>query len=158
MSDEAEPIQPDDTPSRLAEFARQTWDLVDRALRTPAELWSSGSGAVRLVPSIDSKFQLDRVVLGTETVPPEIHILFRWAGEQTLFGVRELVEQDDAVTPVLNATYAEESAAVIMDSLEENLLAVGYGIKNAIREPQNDVTWLRWDPRHRPRSPCHGSS
>jgi hypothetical protein len=69
MSDEPESIQPDDTPSHLAEFARQTQDLVDRALRTPAELWSSGSGAARLVPSIDSKFQLDRVVLSTETVP-----------------------------------------------------------------------------------------
>jgi hypothetical protein len=95
---------------------------------------------------IDSRFQLDRVLLHTDTVPPEVHIIFRWAGEQTLFGVREPVEQDDDEARVVGTTAADELASLILISLEENLLACGYGIENAIREPQGgDVTWLHWD-------------
>jgi hypothetical protein len=80
----------------------------------------------------------------TDTVPPEIQILFRWARDQTLFGVREPVEKDDDEPPV-GMTAAEELASMITISLEENLTAIGYGIENAIRQPQDDVTWLRWD-------------
>ncbi len=36
-------------------------------------------------------------------------------------------------------------ASMIIVSLEENPLASGYGIENAIREPQGNVTWLRWN-------------
>lgn len=52
-------------------------------------------GRVQQVPPIDDRFELDQVLLRTDAVPPEIHILFRWAGEQVLFGVREAVVQDD---------------------------------------------------------------
>jgi hypothetical protein len=149
VSEEAEPTGPEEgMPPRLAEFARQARDLVDRALRTPEELWSSCSGAARQVAPIDSKFRLDHVILSTNTVLPEIHIFFRWGREQTLFGVRESVGQDDDLAPAAGATDAEELASLIMDSLAENLLAVGYGMKNAIREPQDGVTWLHWERRH----------
>jgi hypothetical protein len=110
---------------------------------------SADSDVTWLVPPIDSRFQLDRVLLRTNTVPPEIHILFRWAREQTLFGVRELVAQEDMERDteelVVGATAADELASVILISLEENLLASGYGIENASREPQGNVTWLRWN-------------
>jgi hypothetical protein len=102
------------------------------------------SGVTRQVPPIDLRFQLDRVLLRTDTVPPEIHILFRWARDQTLFGVREPVEQDDDEPPV-GMTAAEELASMIAISLEEDLTAVGYGIENAIRQRQDNVTWLHWD-------------
>jgi len=98
-------------------------------------------GRVQQVPPIDSRFQLDQVLLRTDAVPPEIHILFRWTGEQALFGVREAVVQDDDDLQFLGVTLA----SMIIVSLEENLLASGYGIENAIREPHGNVTWLRWN-------------
>ena len=136
---------PQASPLPLADFARQARDLVDRQLRTPGLAWYPDSGVTRRVPPIDSSFQLDRVVLCTDTVPPEIQIIFRWTDEQTLFGVRELVVLDDEADLVVGSTPAEELASMITMSLEENLLASGYGIENAIREPLGDVTWLHWD-------------
>ena len=129
-----------------AEFARQVRDLVDRGLRTPG-LMISDSGATWRVPPIDSRFQLGRVLLRTHTVPPQIHILFRWDGEQTLYGVRVSVEQDDYEPVVIGTTVAGSLASLITISLEEDLLAHGYGIENAIRKPQGDVTWLHWNSK-----------
>jgi len=127
----------------LVEFARQARDLVELGLRTPRKRFLS-SGSTRLVPPVDSRFQLDQVLLHTGTVPPEIRIIFRWAGAPTLFGVREEVEQADDEEHGLGATTPEEFAYLIIVSLEENLLALGYGIENAAREPEGNVTWLRW--------------
>jgi len=107
----------------------------------------SDSGATWRVPPIDSRFQLGRVLLRTDTVPPQIHILFRWDGEQTLYGVRVSVEQDDDEPVVIGTTVAGSLASLITISLEENLLAHGYGIENAIRKPQGDVTWLHWNSK-----------
>lgn len=135
---------PQDSPLPPAD-AQQARDLVDRQLRTPALAWYPDSGVTRHVPPIDSKFELDRVVLRTGTVPPEIQITFRWAGEQALFGVRELAVLDYEADLVVGSIPAEELASMITISLEENLLASGYGVENAIREPLDDVTWLRWD-------------
>ena len=61
--------------------------------------------------------------------------MFRWAGEQALFGVSYVIEQDET---------ARELASMIVISLEEDLLACGYGVENAIREPKGEVTWLHW--------------
>jgi hypothetical protein len=49
--------------------------------------------------------------------------------------------QDDDDLQFLGVTLA----SMIIVSLEENLLASGYGIENAIREPHGNVTWLRWN-------------
>jgi hypothetical protein len=124
----------------VAELARQTRDQVDLNLQTPWTMHHS-DGRVQQVPPIDGRFQLDQVLLRTDAVPPEIHILFRWTGEQALFGVREAVVQDDDDLQFLGVTLA----SMIIVSLEENLLASGYGIENAIREPHGNVTWLRWN-------------
>jgi len=102
-------------------------------------------GRVQQVPSIDNRFQREQVLLRTDTVPPEIHIAFRWAGERTLFGVRERVKHDDDEARAVGGTTAGALASMIVISLEENLLACGYGIENAIRELEGDVTWLRWN-------------
>lgn len=130
----------------LTEFARQTRDLVDLRLRTPWKVHHS-SGRVQQVPPIDSRFQLDQVLLRTDTAPPEIHIIFRWAGGQALFGIRERVEQDDYEDRGMGATTPAELASLIVTELEENLLARGYGIENARREPHDNVTWLDWVSR-----------
>ena len=119
-------------------FAWQTRDLVDLRLRTPWTLYHS-DGRVEQVAPVDGRFQLARVLLRLDMVPPEIHIIFRWAGEQALFGVREKVEQhdNDAPTP-------EELASLIVTYLEENLLASDLGIETAIRRARDDVIWLDW--------------
>lgn len=130
---------------RLADFARQARDVVERDLTTPSELHYRESG--KLVPPVDRRFQLDRVLLRADTVPPEIHILFRWADEPALFGIREEVQQDDDEEHGLGAATPDEFASLITNSLEENLLAWRFGIENAIREPQGNVTWLRWSGR-----------
>ena len=98
-------------------------------------------GRVQQVPPIDGRFKLDQVLLRADAVPPEIHILFHWAGEQVLFGVRETVVQDDDDFQFLGVTLA----SMIVISLEENLLASGYGIENATREQQGNIIWLRWN-------------
>lgn len=96
-------------------------------------------------------------MLRTNTVPPEIQILFRWARDPTLFGVREPVEQGGDERPA-GMTAAEELASMITISLEENLLAIGFGIENAIRQPQGEVTWLRWTSNYQGSDLTRGSS
>ena len=57
------------------------------------------------------------MLLRTDTVPPQIHILFRWDGEQTLYGVRVSVEQDDDEPVVIGTTVAGSLASLITISL-----------------------------------------
>ncbi len=127
----------------LPEFARQVRDLVDRGLRTPGILYPAPGGA-RPGPPVDSRFDLEHVLLRDDMVPPEIHIIFRWAQGTSLLGVREEVEQDDDEEHGLGATTPEALASLILDSFEENLVADRYGIGAAVRETRDNVTWLRW--------------
>ena len=92
---------------------------------------------------MDSRFQLDQVLLDTSADPAKIQILFRWAGETTLLGLNYELEQDDGEHPP-DITTPSEFAIMTAIAAEEDLLATGYGIQNAIREPKDDVTWLRW--------------
>ena len=62
---------------------------------------------------------------------------FRWAGEDGLLGFASPVAQDDDWP----ATPGEAGGAVCI-YLEENLRTGGP--QNAIREPADGVTWLRW--------------
>ena len=91
---------------------------------------------------MDSRFQVDQVLLDTGTDPAKIQILFRWAGETTLFGLSYQIDQDDEHPP--GVTTPSEFAIMTAIAVEEDLLAKGYGVQNAIREPKGDVTWLRW--------------
>jgi hypothetical protein len=67
-------------------------------------------------------------------------VTFRWEGEDDLLGFACPVEQDDdwPATP-------EEAAGAVFIYLEENLKAAGYGLENAAREPDGEVTWLHWE-------------
>lgn len=130
----------------LPAFARQVRDLVDRGLRVPGVVYSAPGGA-RPGPPVDSRFHLEHVLLCDDMVPPEIHIIFRWAEGTSLLGVREEVEQDDDEEHGLGATTPETLASLILDSFEDNLMAVHYGIGAATRETRDSVTWLRWTYR-----------
>jgi hypothetical protein len=56
----------------------------------------------------------------------------------------EEVERDDDEEHGLGATTPETLASLILDSFEDNLMAVHYGIGAATRETRDNVTWLRW--------------
>lgn len=53
------------------------------------------------------------------------------------------VPRDDGEHPP-GVTTPSESTIMTAIAVEEDLLATGYGVQNAIREPTGDVTWLRW--------------
>jgi hypothetical protein len=87
-------------------------------------------------PAISPEFQLERVDLRGSGDSYEIAVLFRWAGETDLFGMRFDISPDDE-------DYLAPDAYISV-YVEENLLAGGYGVANATREHADGITWLRW--------------
>ena len=79
-------------------------------------------------PPVSDEFRLERVELRGVDQEPEIAVLFRWAGEDHLFGMKYRIPR--------------RGDCYISVYLEEDLL--GSGIETAIREPADGVTWLRW--------------
>jgi hypothetical protein len=85
---------------------------------------------------IRTEFQLERVDLRGGGDSYEIAVLFRWAGQTDLFGMRFDIPPDDDDFGAPDA--------YISVHVQENLLASGYGLANAAREHADGVTWLRW--------------
>jgi len=79
-------------------------------------------------PPVSEEFRLERVELRGTAREPEIAVLFRWAGQDELFGLRYEV-------PRRGETYISVYVA-------EQLLADG--IETAAREVADGVTWLSW--------------
>jgi hypothetical protein len=120
----------------LPEQARATREAVARQLSEPQEVWNR-FGETRQEPPVSEEFRLERVELRGTEAQPQIAVLFRWAGEDDLFGLKYSVGA--AGNPYISVY------------VEENLLAQGYGVANAIREPDGEgVTWLRWPLRRPP--------
>lgn len=107
--------------------ARTIRDEVERDLSEPQQV-SGRFGDTWEEPPVSEEFRLERVeVRGTDR-EPEIAVLFRWTGQDDLFGLRyEVPRRGDVYISVYVA---------------EHLL--GDGIEAAIREPADGVTWLRW--------------
>jgi len=107
--------------------ARAIRDEVERDLSEPQQAWGR-FGDTWEEPPVSEEFRLERVEVRGSDQAPEIAVLFRWAGESDLFGLRyEVPRRGDVFISVYVA---------------ENLLADG--IEAAIREPADGVTWLRW--------------
>ena len=87
-------------------------------------------------PAVSPEFQLERVELHGSADRYEIAVLFRWAGQTDLFGMRFGIPPDDGDSLAPDA--------YISVYVEENLLAQGYGLANAAREHTDGITWLRW--------------
>jgi len=112
--------------SRMAR-ARAIRDAVEADLDQPQQAWGR-FGDTWEVPPVSAEFRLERVELrGTER-EPEIAVLFRWAGEDELFGLKYGVPR--------------RGEAYISVYVAENLLADG--IETAVREVADGVTWLSW--------------
>jgi hypothetical protein len=79
-------------------------------------------------PPVSEQFRLERVELRGTGRDPEIAVLFHWAGDDHLLGMKYPIPR--------------RGDCYISVYVEENLL--GDGIEAAIREPADGVTWLRW--------------
>jgi hypothetical protein len=84
-------------------------------------------------PAICEEFRLERVEVRLGSEGTAIAILFWWEGEDDLFGYDFPLNDTDAGADGYICMY-----------LEENLLAVGFGVENARRELADGVTWLSW--------------
>jgi len=123
-------------PGEFAELARAA---VETALSSPGPS-ASRPGETRLEPPVDAAFSLAETGLRSSPDGYEITVTFRWTGQDGVLGFASPVEQDDdwPATP-------EEAGAAVCIYLEENLMAGGYGLENAAREPAGGVTWLHWE-------------
>ena len=107
--------------------ARAIRDEVESDLSEPRQTYGR-FGDTWEEPPVSEEFRLERVeVRGTDR-EPEIAVLFRWAGQDDLFGLRYEVPRRGEV--------------YISVYVAESLLADG--IEAAVREPADGVTWLRW--------------
>jgi len=119
----------------LPERAQAIRDAVAVSLSRPAQAVSR-FGDRWEEPAVSPEFQLERVELRGGGDSYQIAVLFRWAGQAGLFGMRFDIPPDDDDFGAPDA--------YISVYVEENLLASGYGLANAAREHADGVTWLRW--------------
>jgi hypothetical protein len=129
------PPEPDPQfpPREFAELAR----AVAEASLTSAGEVQGRFGDRWQEPPVDPAFSLEQVGLRPAGEGYEITVTFRWAGEDGLLGFASPVGQEDdwPATP-------EQAGGAVCIYLEENLRTGGP--QNAIREPADGVTWLRW--------------
>jgi hypothetical protein len=132
------PPAPEPPARTPAERARDLRDQVQLELSAPREVHGR-FGERWTEPPVSAKFRLERVELRGTDDAAEIAVLFRWSGEDDLFGLSYPLSGDEES--------GEMADAFISVYVEENLVAGGYGLANAIREPAGGVTWLRWPER-----------
>lgn len=118
-----------------AERAQVIRDAVAAGLSHPVQA-ANRFGDTWEEPPVSPEFQLDRVDLRGSGDSYEIAVLFRWAGQDDLFGMRFDISPDDG------ADYAAPDGYICV-YVEENLLA-GAGLHNATRDKADGITWLRW--------------
>ncbi len=110
-----------------ADRARVIRDEVESDLSQPRQV-SGRFGDTWEEPPVSEEFRLERVELRGAGRDPEIAVLFHWAGDDHLLGMKYPIPR--------------RGDCYISVYVEENLL--GDGIEAAIREPADGVTWLRW--------------
>jgi hypothetical protein len=120
----------------LAQRAQAIRDVVAASLSQPGQA-GNRFGDRWEVPPVSPEFQLERVDLHGSGDSYQVAVLFRWAGETGLFGVRCDISPDD------EDDFGAPDAYITVH-LEEDLLAQGYGLANASREQVDGITWLRW--------------
>jgi hypothetical protein len=130
------PPQADPVRRPLAERAQAIRDVLAAGLSQPRQA-GNRFGDRWEEPPVSPQFQLERVDLRGSGDRYEIAVLFRWAGESDLFGMRF------GITPEDDGEF-DAPDGYISVHLEENLLAQGYGLANATRERADGITWLRW--------------
>ena len=123
---EDEPIPP------MPERAERLRAWLDESLRTPSQVHGR-FGDTWEEPPISEEFHLEQVEVRSIDGTTTIAILFRWNGEDEVFGMVIPLNESDATTDDYIGVY-----------VQENLIAGGLGVQNAHRERADDVTWLSW--------------
>ncbi len=126
----------------LEEWAASVRGAVERGLTEPG-VSTSRYGVRSEVPPISEEFDLVRVDLRFDEQGPVIDVIFRWNGEDQDLGWSNSIEQKELV--------ADAPDAYVTVYLEENLLAMGFGVENATRTRRAGIDWLTW-----PREPGVG--
>jgi hypothetical protein len=119
----------------LPERAQAIRDAVAACLSEPVQA-GNRFGDRWEQPPVSPEFQLERVELRGSADSYEIAVLFRWTGQDDLFGMCFDISPDDE-------DYAAPDAFISV-YVEENLLASGSGLANAPRDKADGITWLRW--------------
>jgi hypothetical protein len=125
--------EPDPSPLLpMPERAENVRAWLDRSLREPSQVHGR-FGDTWEEPAISEEFRLEGVEVRTDRGSTDIAILFRWEGEDDLFGMRFPLNETDATGDDYIGVY-----------LEENLIAGGFGVENARRDRSDGVIWLSW--------------
>jgi len=122
-------------PVAFDAYALDVRDCVERCLADPVEKWYPATDTYEWVAPIADEFHVELVELRGTRESPEIAVLFRWDGEEDLFGI---------VYPVREQGTDGSPDAYVSIYVQEDLLALGYGVENAHRQPREGVTWLDW--------------
>ncbi len=118
-------------------FAIGVREAVETYLATPQRTWHVATNTYVWEPPITEEFHLDRVELRGSSDSPFLAVFFRWDGEDGLFAISyPLVHPENRED--------EPSDAFISIYVEEDLIGEGFGVENAIREPDDEATWLSW--------------
>jgi hypothetical protein len=134
----APPAPPQAPKLPMAERARAVRDVVEQSLTEPGQA-RGRFGDHWEEPAVSEAFHLERVELRGTGDTPRIAVLFRWSGENDLFGLSYPISQSDV--------HDDAPDAYISVYVQEDLLGAGFGVANAVREPADGVTWLRWRGR-----------
>ncbi len=129
--------RPEAAPVRLPmpERAQAIRDAVAACLSEPIQAVSR-FGDRWQHPAVSPEFELERVELRGSEGSYEIAVLFRWAGQDDLFGMRFGISAEDRDH--------DAPDAYISVYVQENLLAAGRGLANATRHRADGITWVRW--------------
>jgi hypothetical protein len=119
----------------LEEWATAVCQAVEVCLTEPG-VSTNRYGAKSLAPPIAEEFHLGSVNLRVEKGVPFIDVVFTWDGVDSVLGRSYRLEQHDEIAGI--------SDAYISTYLQEELLAGGLGVENAVRLHRDGIDWLTW--------------
>jgi hypothetical protein len=129
----------DDQPeASYWERAQSIRRSLEQSLGWPRDAYNPLSGERWEEPPVADEFQLQSVRVGGSEEKPIVEVVFKWDGEDGVFGMRWPIGPCDPVVE-------EPHDRFISVYVEENLNAEGMGIQNAAREIVDGVIWLNWD-------------
>jgi hypothetical protein len=104
------------------------------------------TGVKTFVPAISEEFHLDAVRIGAIGPIPTLQIMFHWDGYEGQFGVQAPLDQLDQKEKASMDDVGLTWSQILTVYLQEDLLAIGREIENAIKRTVDEVTWLTWSP------------
>lgn len=132
--------KPPAAPVPMDEFVARARDALTSYLTTQQQ-WSDRFGDTWDEPPISRDFRLLRV----EATDRALAVIFHWGDADTTYGWRYEIDDEDLTGGWWGDT-PESWAGHAMTSIEEDLLAGGYGINKAVKSVADGISWLHWPP------------